>query len=337
MNKKNKALFGLSIALNALLIIALTIGTIVFINQSSTAIQSNADPDGSVVSNPQEEEEVVPVSMLQQYAAEYNVSTEFLQKFFDDVIVYKGINGITYAEIDDSLPKNSYNWNNLVKTNGIYDYVENDVSVGKKGIDVSKYQGDIDWKKVKAAGIDYAIIRLGNRGYSTGKIVIDEKFEKNITNAIKNDIPVGVYFFSQAITEEEAIEEANVVLEAIKPYKISYPVVFDTEQVEDPNGRANLISKELRTDITIAFCDTVKQAGYHPMIYANTRWFVAELDLSRLASYDKWFAQYYKIPFFPYDFQMWQYTGRGTVDGITGNVDLNVSFVDYEAKLAGEQ
>ncbi len=206
--------------------------------------------------------------------------------------------------------------------------------MGKVGIDVSKHQKKIDWKKVKADGVDFAIIRLGFRGYDSGKIVIDEYFEENMKQAIAAGLDVGVYFYSQAITKEEALEEANVVLEQVKKFKITYPVVFDTEQVEAPTGRANLISTELRTDITIEFCEAIKKAGYYPMIYANTRWLVAELDMTRLTQYDKWFAQYYKNVFFPYEFQMWQYTGKGKVDGVSGDVDLNVSFVDYASKLA---
>ncbi len=275
------------------------------------------------------EEEVVPMETLKAYAQQYNVSAEFLQRFFDDVIVYKGDDGIVYAPIDEKLPKNSYDFDNLVRVDGEIQYHENGVSTGIKGIDVSKYQGDIEWKKVKADNVDYAIIRLGYRGYETGKILLDEYYEKNIKGAIDAGVKVGVYFFSQAITVEEAIEEADMVLEYIKDYDITYPVVFDAEEMLGESVRTNTLTTTQRTDITLAFCEKIKAAGYKPMIYANIKWFVAQLDMSRLTEYDKWFAQYFKSPFFPYDFHMWQYTAKGKVDGIKGDVDLNIGFKDY--------
>ncbi len=274
-------------------------------------------------------EEVVKTETLKAYAQKYNVSAEFLQRFFDDVIVYKDTSGIVYEPINEKLPKNSYDFNNLVRVNGELQYQENGVSKGIKGIDVSKHQGDIDWKKVKADNVEYAIIRLGYRGYGTGKIMLDEYFEKNIQGALNAGIKVGVYFYSQAITVEEAKEEADIVLKNIKDYKITYPVIFDAEEMQGDDVRTNSLTTEQRTDITLAFCDKVKSLGYKTMIYANVKWFVAKLDMSRLTSYDKWFAQYFNTPFFPYDFQMWQYTGKGKVNGIKGDVDMNISFKDY--------
>lgn len=273
----------------------------------------------------------VPLSTLKNYANQYGVSIEFLQRFFDDQIVYKDETGIVYADIDESLAKSNYDWSNLSRTNGVFEYIENGEVISIKGIDVSKYQGSIDWNKVKADGVEYAIIRVGRRGYSEGLVGLDESFEQNIKGAAKAGIKVGVYFFSQAVNEEEAIEEANFVLDAIKDYDIQYPVVFDSEEIIGDDARTDGITAAEMTDIAIAFCDTVKAEGYTPMIYGNIKWFMTKMELNRLEEYDKWFAQYFNTPFFPYAFTMWQYTASGSVDGIDGNVDLNICFKDYAA------
>lgn len=281
---------------------------------------------------PGEEPDSIPLDFFKQRAQQFNLSTEFLQGFFDDAILYKDKSGIVYAPIDPKLPKNSYDWSNLVWTNGRVDYVENGVSKALAGIDVSKYQGEIDWDKVKADGIDFAFIRYGSRGWGTGKLVEDELFHKNMQNARRAGVEVGVYFYTQAVSAEEAVEEANAVVQALQGYKVSFPVVLDTEEVHEGDSRTNELSSEEMTAAALAFCDTVAAAGYRPMIYAGTKWFVSRLELERLTKYDLWLAQYYKTPFFPYDFQIWQYTGSGKVDGIQGDVDLNLCFVNYAPK-----
>lgn len=272
--------------------------------------------------------ESIPMETFREQAQKFNVSAEFLQSFFDDRIVYKDTEGIVYAPIDESLPKNTYDFSQLVKVNGRYEYRVNGQKTGAVGIDVSKYQGTVDWEKVKADGIDFAILRLGYRGYGTGKLMLDEQFEENIQNALKVGMKVGVYFFSQAVSEEEAREETQMVIDNLKDYSITYPVVLDIEDVPEAS-RTSEMTVEETTDMAIAFCETVRDAGYTPMLYANTKWFLARLDLSRLTDCQKWLAQYYTTPFFPYELQMWQYTGSGKVDGITGNVDLNVCFAEY--------
>lgn len=291
-----------------------------------------------VNTNPQsmpnvEEEETISMKKFKDYAQKYNVSAEFIQQFFDDVIVYKDT-GIVYENIDESLPKHTYDFNNIVKVDGELQYHENGISTGIKGIDVSKYQGEIDWEKVKADGVEFAIIRLGYRGYETGKLMLDENYKANIEGATKVGIKVGVYFFSQAVTIEEGLEEAQMVLDNIKDYDITYPVIYDAEEMLGDSVRTDTLTTEERTNITIAFCEKIKSGGYKPMIYANVKWFVSRIDMSRLTQYDKWFAQYFSAPFFPYEFQIWQYTNKGKVDGIKGDVDLNISFKDYSAETA---
>lgn len=233
----------------------------------------------------------------------------------------------------ENVEPNTNDWSNLVEEGGYKVYYENGVKTSIMGIDVSKYQGNVDWKQVKNAGVEYAIIRLGYRGMNTdkdgGNLELDPTFKQNIEGALDAGVPVGVYFFSQAITKEEAIEEAKMVLENIKDYDITYPVVFDTEVVTSYNARANNLTRQERTDITIAFCEEIKAAGYKPMIYANTKWMIMGLDLEQLTAYDKWFAYYGDNLMFPYQFQMLQYSDTGKIPGIEGNVDLNISFIDY--------
>lgn len=271
----------------------------------------------------------ISVSTFKKYVEKYNLPSEYVQRFFKDRIVLKGGNGMEYIPIDSSLPKSSYDWDSFVQSGGEMKYKVDGVSKALKGIDVSHYQGDINWKKVKADGVRFAFIRVGYRGYSTGKLMIDPYFEKNIKGATAAGIPVGVYFFSQAVNTREAREEAELTLEYIEDYDITLPVVMDVEDGSSSTARTrNLSSKQVTSNIQ-AFCSTVKEAGYRPMIYSNSNWFIKKMDMSKLKNYDKWLAQYYKEPFFPYKFQIWQYTGKGRVDGIKGNVDMNLCFVDY--------
>lgn len=278
------------------------------------------------------EEKTIDIDVFKEYSQQYSVSGEFLQRFFQDEIVYRTADGVVYAPIDETLPKSKLDFNNLVVEPDSIKYVENGVDTGTKGIDVSKHQGNIDWVKVKNDGVEFAIIRLGYRGYEVGNVLIDEKFHQNMRGAIAAGVKVGVYFYSQAITVQEALDEAAFVLENIKNYDITYPVVFDMEEVTEDIARMNGLTTAQRTDFTIAFCDEVEKAGYTPMIYGGIKWLVEMVDMSRLVKYDKWFAQFYKTPFFPYDLQMWQYTSSGKVDGIAGNVDINIGFKDYSAQ-----
>ena len=200
------------------------------------------------------------------------------------------------------------------------------------GIDVSSWQGDIDWRAVKNAGIDFAIIRVGFRGYGSGKIVLDKKWEQNIQQAKSNGITCGVYFATHAVSIEEAIQEAEFTLNNIARYNITGPVVIDTESSGD-GGRADNLPKELRTEIVKAFCERIKSRGYNPMIYASKYWLRDDLDMSKLGYYDVWLAHYTGSQDKPSDYKgdyvMWQYTSSGSVNGINTLVDLNVGYKDY--------
>ena len=226
------------------------------------------------------------------------------------------------------VPVNSYDASSFSLSNGVVQY-KSDTIKTYKGIDVSSYQGVIDWKKVKASGVDYVIIRLGYRGYETGKICLDDYFASNIKGALAAGLEVGVYFFSQAVTASEAIQEANFVLTNIKGYNITYPVVFDWETINSTTARTNGISTEALCSSAAAFCKTIADAGYKPTIYFNMSCGYLKYDLSKIKSYDFWLAEYSDKPEFYYNFQMWQYSSSGKVSGINGNVDMNICFKTY--------
>lgn len=192
------------------------------------------------------------------------------------------------------------------------------------GIDVSAHQGAIDWDKVRGDGIDFAILRAAYRGYTAGSLNRDNTFDINIHGASRAGLDVGVYIFSQAISVEEAIEEADYLLEIIAPYEITGPVVFDWEVIGTKNARTYGLDTETLCAAANAFCKRIAQAGYTPMVYFNPYCGYVKYDLSEIMDYDFWFAQYKAQPDFYYDFQMWQYTSSGKVDGIQGNVDLDV-------------
>ncbi len=197
------------------------------------------------------------------------------------------------------------------------------------GIDVSYYQDEIDWKKVAADGVDFAIIRVGYRGYSEGTLNMDTYFEANVKGALDAGLDVGLYFFSQAVSVEEAVEEAEYLLDAIEGYEINYPVVFDWEPLHYAASRTNVYDGKVVTDCAVAFMERIAEAGYIPMMYYNKTMAYLKLDLERLAGYETWLAQYsVAAPDYIYDFDMWQY-GTAAVDGINGEVDVNISFKDY--------
>ncbi len=200
------------------------------------------------------------------------------------------------------------------------------VGSGAFGIDVSKWNGTIDWQAVKNSGVNYVIIRCGYRGSSTGALVEDPKFRANIKGASDAGIKVGIYFFSQAVNRNEAVEEASMVLELIKGYKISYPVFLD---VESSGGRADGIDKNTRTDVIKAFCETIQNSGYTAGVYANKSWLTNKIDAGQLSRYKIWLAQYASTPTYTGRYDMWQYKSTGRVTGISGNVDLNLSYLGY--------
>ncbi|MCR5716135.1 MAG: glycoside hydrolase family 25 protein [Lachnospiraceae bacterium] len=254
-------------------------------------------------------------------------SMNLLRELYPDRVVFLSEGSYYFLPIDTSLKATPYLQENFsFDENGDLSYMESGTVQTKRGIDVSKFQGQIDWAKVKEAGIEYAIIRVGLRGYESGKLVEDECALANLQGAAEQGIPIGVYFFSAATDETEALEEAQFVLDMIEGYEMAYPVYLDIEPVSSESDRTKDMTQEERTDVAIAFLEAVKGAGYEPAIYGNLRSFMMLLDMARLEAYPKWFACYSMPVYFPYEYDVLQYSESGVVDGIPEKVDLNISF-----------
>ena len=207
-----------------------------------------------------------------------------------------------------------------------YKTYQSDALRAALGIDVSSHQGWIDWQAVAASDVDYAMLRAGYRGYTDGETNQDEYFQYNLESAADAGLDIGVYYFSQALTEEEAVEEANHVLDLVSGYSLAYPIYFDWETVEDENARTATISGSELTRCARAFCSTIENAGYDAGVYFNLSTAVQLYQLYDLKEYDFWLAEYQDIPSYPFAIDMWQYTNSGTVPGISVPVDLNLSF-----------
>ena len=205
------------------------------------------------------------------------------------------------------------------------------VGNGAFGIDVSKWNGNIDWNAVKNSGVSYVIIRCGYRGYGSGALVVDPYFEKNIKGATSAGIKVGIYFFSQAVNRAEAVEEASMVLQLVKGYTISYPIFLDVEYsgAAGNTGRADNLDVATRTEIIKAFCETIQNSGYTAGVYANKSWLTGKIDTSQLSRYKIWLAQYAAAPSYTGRYDLWQYKSTGRIAGINGDVDLNLSYLGY--------
>lgn len=238
----------------------------------------------------------------------------------------------TYYEIIESLPKNDYDLaNNLLNENGTLSYRDNKREA-VKGADLSKYNGSVDFAKLKDAGIGFVMLRLGSRGYGTGKIDLDEKFVEYAQNAQLAGIQTGAYFYSQAVNEAEAIEEANYIVGAVSNFNMKYPIAIDIEKVSGDEARTDKLTSKERTAVVKAFCDAVKGYGYKPIIYASKEMLISSLELEELSDYDVWLSDYDTPTDYPYRFTMWQYSKTGRVDGITGDIDLDLCFINYEQK-----
>lgn len=254
-----------------------------------------------------------------------------LRKIFaEEFLIISADGKYNFIPVIDNIARHEVDPEKLIQQeNGDFVYMDGEVPVSHKGVDVSRYQGNIKWDQVASDGIEYAIIRLGLRGYGSGKVVIDNNYEANMAGAKAAGLDVGVYFYSQAVTEQEALEEVNFIVENLQGYDIELPVVLDMEYVTGDEGRANALSQSERTKIAITFCDAIKEAGYEAMIYGNMRTFLMMLDLTQLEDYPKWFA-YYNLPiYYPYQFEMLQYSESGKVNGIDAKCDLNIVIGDY--------
>ncbi|MFI3176761.1 MAG: GH25 family lysozyme [Eubacteriales bacterium] len=261
----------------------------------------------------------------------YQVANSSLNVTVKDQVEYTVIDDISYlikteseinASIDDTGEQNA-----IEESDGTESVNPKFSDVGYTfGIDVSKWNGAIDWEEVAAYGVDFAVIRMGYRGSTTGSLVEDPYFRENVEGAIAAGIKVGLYFFTQATTEVEAVEEASMVASLAREYKIEYPIFIDTESAGG-NGRADGLDVETRTMVCDVFCQTIENAGYQAGIYASKNWYENMLNYHELTDYYIWLAQYSAEPTFDEEYHMWQYTSDGSITGIDGRVDLNISYI----------
>lgn len=246
------------------------------------------------------------------------------------VYIYDGFDWIWMTPLP-GVGANSLTAEDFSDRSGCPTYTGSDYQV-LRGIDVSEHQHEIDWAQVAASGVDYAYVRLGYRGYTEGGLFEDPYFRANVEGALANGLQVSVYFFSQAISVQEAIEEAEYVLARIRDYNITLPVVYDWEKINgETAARTDNLDFSILNDCAVAFCDTVKNAGYEPAIYFNRHLGYYGYDLSRMTDYDFWFAlPESSFPNFYYAVDMWQYSFTEQVPGIAEPTDMNLMFIPLE-------
>lgn len=347
-NKRRAIIFNLLLLMLCLLTIITIVLMILLQREKNKALEASAKKtelekqleEGNYISKYEydkiiTEKEQMLLNDIQKMMEEGKTTLTLLEKLYPEKIVTVSDGRYYFFDINEKLEKNPYTFDalNYPVFNQEKNKYEGDVTLAKedeiatrKGVDVSKFQGNVEWDEVANDGIEFAYIRLGYRGYGSGKIVLDETYEKNMNGCIKEGIDTGVYFFTEAISEREAIEEADFVLENIRNYKIDLPIVIDVEESASKDSRTKNLTKEERTEIVKAFCNRIKETGHEVMIYGNTKSFLIMMDIAELEEYDKWFA-YYKYPLlFPYKMKMWQYTSKGEVDGIEGGADINIEF-----------
>lgn len=229
----------------------------------------------------------------------------------------------------EGVKKNTLNKENFTADSTFKYYSEDGKPASAEGIDISSFSGDIDWNKVKGAGIDFVMVRLGGRGYGDdGALYSDERALEYIRGAQDVGIKVGGYFFSQAVTSAEAVEEAEFIRDMLGDIKLDYPIAFDWEIIKNDSARTDAVTSTQATECARVFCETISGYGYKPMIYSPSRELYFKYDLTKLKDFDIWYCEYADTPEFYYQFTMWQYSETGAVPGIEGSVDLNICFTN---------
>lgn len=228
----------------------------------------------------------------------------------------------------DGLSQNDLKPENFSRENGFVIYSEDGRQTSETGVDVSSYSGDIDWNRVKDAGISFVMVRLGGRGYAeNGALYSDDRAAEYIRGAQAAGLKTGGYFFSQAVTPEEAREEAEYCRSLLDGLELDYPLAYDWEIIEDDEARTDNMTVEETTACARAFCDAVKGYGWQPMLYASDAELSSKYQLSQLSDVEIWYSEYDSdYPSFPYKLGMWQYSKTAEVDGMDGSADLNIRF-----------
>lgn len=297
--------------------------------QGKTRRYKDADKDGSIYIAPVEPGEY---EIALQEVEGYLLADEKIPITVKEQIDYTVIDDISYLvksvdEIDEAVEDTAINEAEL-NADGTENTGRLEAEDALFGIDVSKWNKEINWESVKAAGVDFAIIRCGYRGSKTGALVEDPYFEKNITEAEAAGIKVGIYFFTQATTEVEAVEEASMALMLCQGRKLALPVFIDTEGTGG-SGRADSLDADTRTSVCDAFCRTIENAGMNAGVYASKNWYNNNLNTAKLSDYTIWLAQYSRKATYEGNYDLWQYTSAGTVDGIETRVDLNLCYQNF--------
>lgn len=237
-----------------------------------------------------------------------------------------------WVMINAYIPKHNYDFLGLVYQEPVMKYYDNGTNIAHLGVHLNQDSGKVSFYQLKSAGAEYVILRTGMRGYQNGQLSVDESLEAYLQDARDAGLEVGLSFYSQAATEEEAVEEANLLLSLIGEHKVTYPIVFDMELVSNDTSRIEKLGKMTLTGIADAFCRTIREAGYTPMIHGDKYWLLRRIDLTKLSDYDIWLSQEAEIPDYPYKFSMWEYTRKGRIQGIDGDAALSISFIDYKMR-----
>lgn len=237
-----------------------------------------------------------------------------------------------WVNISPFITKNKYDVNRFEYQDPLMKYYDNGKCISYMGVDISKDTGNVDFNKLKKAGVQFVMIQAGARGYGTGELVMDSMFLDNLQGATEAGLDIGVTFFSQATTNEEALEEANLVYDNIQEYLITYPIAFDMERIPGDVARTDRLTREEKSNLALCFLDALKNVGYKGIIYGDKEWLIKEINLSTVGAYDIWLSQEGTKPDYPYKYSIWQYTQRGKIDGITGDAHLNICFINYNMK-----
>ena len=232
--------------------------------------------------------------------------------------------------INESIPRNEWELEHFEYQKPEMKYYENGEQISSFGVDLSATAGEVDFSRLKRVGCDYAMVRVGQRGYASGNIIMDKKLEDNIEKAIKAGMGVGLYFDSQAITKNEILEEVDCVLSVAEDYKITYPIMFDMESVEGDLARIDGLDNDTRTQLAYTFLKEVEEAGFQAILYGNREWLLAKLNLEELVDFDVCYAENSDRPEYPYQFTMWNYNDQITINGVENATRLFVNLKSYE-------
>lgn len=237
-----------------------------------------------------------------------------------------------WVSINPYLRAHAYDFTGLVYQEPVMEYYEESRKASYLGADLSERNGEVDFGRLKKAGVEFVMLKLGGRGYGSGQLMMDARFEENIQKALEAELDVGVYFYSQAVNETEVLEEANFVYQALQDYEITYPVAYYMELPANDTSRIEGLTREQKTKMATTFMDALRNAGYKTILYGTKEWFLLKVDLNKLQSYDIWLSQQKDVPDYPYQFVMWRYKTDAKLNGVEGSVDLNLCFVDYSQK-----